>query len=78
MPGQNTSFHELLHRIAGGLHVISEAEDVDTTQQLISFGFATASFTQADGHLTYVQVEITQAGRSYLVDWEVPGGEAIR
>jgi len=78
MPGQNTSFHELLTRIAAGLHVINAPEDVDTAQQLISFGFATASFTQADGHLTYVQVEITSAGRGYLADWNTPESAAIR
>ena len=78
MPGQTTSFHELLTRIAAGLHVIDAPEDVDTTQQLISFGFATASFTQASGKLTYVQVEITSAGRSYLADWDTPAGQAVR
>ncbi|WP_213877080.1 hypothetical protein [Pseudomonas sp. dw_358] len=78
MPGQNTSFHLLLERIAAGETVLSAPEDVDTTQQLISFGFATADFVQHEGRLTYTQIAITPEGQSYLADWDRPGGTAIR
>ncbi|WPP00949.1 hypothetical protein SFA35_06160 [Pseudomonas sp. HR96] len=78
MPGQNTSFHELLHRIAAGATELSAPEDVDTTSQLISFGFATADFVQHDGHLTYTNVRITPQGRGYVADWDGPHGSAIR
>lgn len=78
MPGQNTSFHELLHRIAAGAHELGAPEDVDTTQQLISFGFATADFVQHGGRLTYSNVQITPQGRSYVADWDGPHGTAVR
>lgn len=78
MPGQNTSFHLLLERINAGETVLSAPEDVDTTQQLISFGFATADFVQHDGRLTYTNVAMTHEGRSYLADWDAPHGTAIR
>jgi hypothetical protein len=78
MPGQNTSFHDLLTRIAAGTTTLNVPEDVDTAQQLISFGYATANGRQQGGHLVYEQVALTTAGHGFLDDWDAPGGSAIR
>lgn len=78
MPGQNTSFHQLLTRIAAGTKVLSAPEDVDTAQQLISFGYAKADFIKTHDRLTYTEVTLTNAGRSYLDEQNGAQHETIR
>jgi hypothetical protein len=78
MPGQNTAFHELLERIAKGETRFGEAQDVDTVQQLISFGFVSADYAQIDGHLVYLNTLPTKAGFAYMEDWDAPHGDAVR